>query len=133
MEILRNRERIQWPAHSLRDARVHADEAQVIRAMLLVLLLQGCAVLADKRVAAGCQLADGITTKQALDRGAVEGNPLLGSMSGSQILTLKVFIAGLIMWAFPDYERMSDTEKVAVGALSVIGCGAAMHNSQVQR
>ena len=105
----------------------------MIRAMLLVLLLQGCAVLADRRVAAGCQLADGVTTKQALDRGAVEGNPFFDSMSGSQIFTLKVFIASLILWAFPDYERMSDTQKVAAGALSIIGCGAAVHNNQVQR
>ena len=103
------------------------------RILVLLLLLQGCAVLADKRVAAGCQLADGITTKQALDRGAVEGNPLLGSMSGSQILTLKVFISGLILWAFPDYESMSDTQKVAVGALSIVGCGAAINNNKVQR
>jgi hypothetical protein len=101
--------------------------------MLLVLLLQGCAVLADRRVAAGCQLADGYTTKQALDRGAIETNPLFKSMDGDQILTLKVLIAGLILWAFPDYEKMSGTQKVAAGALSIVGCGAAVHNSSVQR
>lgn len=101
--------------------------------MLLVLLLQGCAVIGDKRVAAGCQLADGFTTRAALDRGAVETNPFLKSMDGGQILTLKVIIAGLILWAFPDYEQMSDTQKVAASALSIVGCGAAVHNHGVQR
>jgi hypothetical protein len=54
-------------------------------------------------------------------------------MDGDQILTLKVLIAGFILWVFPDYEKMSGTQKVAAGALSIVGCGAAVHNSSVQR
>ena len=110
-----------------------SDAHPMTRILVLLLLLQGCAVLADKRVAAGCQVADGFTTKQALDRGAVEANPFLKNMDGNQIVTLKVLIAGLILWAFPRYEEMSDTQKVMTGALSIVGCGAAIHNNGVQR
>ena len=112
---------------------MHALPHVIVISALLIFGINGCAVIADKRMTAGCQLADGITTKQALDRGAVETNPFLKNMDGNQILTLKVLVAGLILWAFPSYEQMSDTQKFAAGALSVIGCGAAIHNNGVQR
>jgi hypothetical protein len=95
--------------------------------------LVGCAVLSDKRTAAGCQLADGITTYDALARGAREINPFFESMSGTQILVVKAIISGLIMTFFPEYEEMSEMQKTAAGALSIVGCGAAINNYGVQR
>lgn len=100
---------------------------------LVATALNGCAVIGDKRTAAGCQLADGITTKQAMDRGATESNPFLSSASGSQILAFKALISGLIIYFGKPYEEASPTERVLMGALSIIGCGAAIHNQQVQR
>ena len=117
----------------------HGDAHPVKRAMLTLVALislqgiTGCAVLADKRVVAGCQLADGYTTKQALDRGAVEANPILGNMGGRQIITLKAVIAALLLWVMPETKDMGKGDKFLYSALSVLGCGAAMHNNQVQR
>ena len=111
----------------------HGDAHPVRAIVLTVFLLQGCAVLADKRVVAGCQLADGYTTKQALDRGAVEANPILGNMGGRQIMTLKAVIAALLLWVMPETKDMSNGDRFLYSALSVLGCGAAMHNNRVQR
>jgi len=113
----------------------HGDAHPVKRAMLLVAVfaIQGCAILADKRAVAGCQLADGYTSKQALDRGAVEANPILGNMGGRQIMTLKAVIAALLLWVMPETKDMSNGDRFLYSALSVLGCGAAMHNNRVQR
>lgn len=100
---------------------------------ILAALVSGCAVVGDKRVAAGCQLADGITTKQALARGAVEQNPFFQNASGNSILAVKVVIAGLLLWLMPPYEDMSDNQKLIAGALTITGCAAAVNNHGVQR
>lgn len=102
-------------------------------AVLLAATVSGCAVLADKRTAAACQVADGVTTKQALDRGAVEANPVLGGMSGNRILNLKILFAALLLYVLPERETASGFERFAIGTLSVVGCGAAIHNHGVQR
>lgn len=101
--------------------------------LAIVLILQGCTALADKRTVAGCQLADGYTTKRALDRGATEANPILSDMSGNQIMGLKALFAALLLWVMPETEDMDKGELFLYSALSVIGCGAAVHNNQVQR
>src|SRR3990167_8543918 len=111
----------------------HGDAHPVRAIVVAVFAIQGCAVLADKRVVAGCQLADGYTTKQALDRGAVEANPMLGNMGGRQIITLKAVIAALLLWVMPETKDMGKGDRFLYSALSVLGCGAAMHNSRVQR
>ena len=104
-----------------------------MRIALVLLLLSGCSVLADKRMVAGCQLADGYTSKRAMDRGATEANPLLNGISGSQIMGIKAIFAALLLYVMPETEDMDKGEKFLYSALSVIGCGAAAHNNQVQR
>ena len=101
--------------------------------MLLLIATAGCSVLADKRTVAGCQLADGYTTKRALDRGAVEANPILSGASGDSIMVLKAAFAALLLYVMPETENMDKGEKFLYSALTVIGCGAAAHNNQVQR
>ena len=110
-------------------------DEDILRAftMLLLIATAGCSVLADKRTVAGCQLADGYTTKRALDRGAVEANPILSGASGDAIMAIKALFAAVLLWAMPGTEDMDKGEKFLYGALSVVGCGAALHNNQVQR
>ena len=107
-----------------------------MRPLLLAMLitasaLSGCAVLSDHRVAAGCQVADGVTTFYALKHGAVEMNPILASANPYWILGIKVFFAFIVYEVFK--ERQEPAYKVAAGATSVMGCGAAIHNLSVIR
>ena len=97
----------------------------------MLLLTSGCSVLADKRTVAGCQLADGYTTKRALDAGATEANPILSDMSGSQIMGIKALFAALLLYVMPETKDMDNGETFLYSALSVIGCGAAAHNANV--
>lgn len=101
--------------------------------MILLLALQGCAVLGDKRVAAGCQVADGITTAYALKHGAVEANPLLSGVSPAGILLLKFMFAYVIYKAFADSEHTTSGDKAAIGAVTLLGCIPAAHNVKVIR
>lgn len=93
----------------------------LLLALSLLLIFGGCATLADRRVAAGCQIADGVTTYAALRAGAVEANPLLASLSGSQILLLKVLLAVAIWKLAPEPD--------AVQVASVAGCLPAISNA----
>ena len=102
-----------------------------VRIALVLLLLSGCTVLADKRTVAGCQLADGYTTKRALDAGATEANPILSGMSGNGIMALKSVFAALLYYVMPETKDMDNGETFLYSALSVIGCGAAAHNANV--
>lgn len=103
----------------------------MIRAMLLVLLLNGCAVLSDHRVAAGCQVADGVTTWYALKHGAVESNGLLANLSPGAILTIKVAFAVAIWKAFN--RETTKGEKAALTGIALLGCVPAAHNVKVIR
>ena len=98
---------------------------------LALIALSGCSVLADKRTVAACQVADGVSTKVAMDRGAQEKNPLLEGMEGNQILALKVAIGAFLYWIMPEVKDMSKTEKAVYATVSVIGCGAAINNAGV--
>ena len=104
-----------------------------MRIALVLLLLSGCTILADKRTVAGCQLADGYTTKRALDRGAEEANPLFNNASGEAIMAFKALFAAVLYYVMPETKDMDRGEKFLYSALTVVGCGAAMHNNQVQR
>ena len=96
-------------------------------------LSTGCAATASKYTVATCQLADGYTTKRALDRGAMEANPFLSDFHGSQIMGLKIIFAALALWLMPDTKDMNKGEKFLYTSLNVVTCGVAMHNNQVQR
>lgn len=102
----------------------------MIRALILVLLLSGCAVLGDRRVAAGCQVADGITTYVALKKGAVEANPILSGMSPTAILVLKLAFA---YWLWTHFDQPTETEQAALAAVAAVGCVPAVNNVRVIR
>jgi hypothetical protein len=85
-------------------------------------------VLGDKRVAAGCQVADGATTYYALKHGAVETNGLLSSLSGGQILALKIIFAIALLYLLPDAEQATNDDKFLIGTLSLVGCLPAGSN-----
>lgn len=102
-----------------------------VRLILAVLLLSGCAVLGDRRTAAACQLADGATTHYALKHGATEANPFFKNASPNAVLFIKAIYAALVYWAFP--ENPSKGQRLALGTISVLGCGAAVHNYGVIR
>ena len=104
-----------------------------MRIALVLLILSGCTVLADKRAVAGCQLADGYTTKRALDRGATEANPMLSDMSGGTIMGIKALFAAFLLYVMPETEDMDKGEKFLYSTLSVVGCGAAINNFNVYR
>ena len=101
--------------------------------LALTILASGCAVLGDKRVAAGCQLADGFTTYHALNAGAVERNPLLEKASPQGILALKALVAWAIMKFLPDREHATSGDRFMIGVASVLGCAPAINNYNVYR
>lgn len=97
----------------------------------LLIATSGCAVLADKRTVAGCQLADGYSTKRALDAGATEANPLLSGASGNAIMGFKALLAAVLYYVMPDTKDMGKGEKFLYSTLSVVTCGAAINNVNV--
>lgn len=105
----------------------------MIRAMILALFLSSCSVLGDKRVAAGCQLADGFTTYHALNAGATEANPLLEDASPQGILALKALFAWVILKALPDPDKATDGDRFLTGIVTVLGCAPAINNYNVHR
>jgi len=106
---------------------------RLIALLLVLALASGCAVLADKRTAAACQIADGATTYYALTHGAVEANPLLSGFSPGAILFLKLGLAYWIYTHFRDYDVSSSGEKATIGALTAIGCLPVPGNLKVIR
>ena len=103
----------------------------MIRVLILILLLSGCSILGDRRVAAGCQIADGVTTYVALKKGAVELNPIFASASPTAILVIKLIFA---YWLWMHFDRpVSDGEQVALGAVTLVGCIPALNNINVIR
>lgn len=112
---------------------VDGDAHFVIRMLAIVLMLQGCAILGDKRVAAGCQVADGLTSAYALKHGAVEANPLLSGLSPAGILLLKFAFAYIIYKAFPAPEKTTSGDKTLIGAVTLLGCVPAVNNVSVIR
>lgn len=100
---------------------------------LLLAALPACAVLSDRRVAAGCQVADGATTFYALTHGATEGNALISGFSPPAILAFKLAFAYFIWKVFPPEDKMTTGEKVGAGALTIIGCAPVPGNIKVIR
>lgn len=99
--------------------------------MLALSLCSGCAVVSDRRTVAGCQIADGVTTYVALKKGAVELNTLFGSLSGSQILAIKLLLAYIVYTALP--ENPTDGDRFAMTIASGMGCIPALNNVSVIR
>lgn len=105
----------------------------ILRALALVLLLNGCAVLSDHRVVAGCQVADGLTTYYALTHGATEANPLLAGLGPGGILLFKVILA-YALWDYfkpPEGRELDGDMKFAAGTVALLGCLPAASNLNV--
>ena len=100
--------------------------------LILWMTLMGCSVLADPRTISGCKAAESATTYYALDNGASEWNRLLPYNPSANLAV--GLIAAWILWkVLPEYAQMSDAEKVAAGAGSLLFCGAAVSNYRVGR
>lgn len=109
-------------------------ESSMTRTLICAAALSssGCAVLSDHRVAAACQVADGATTYYALKHGAVELNPLFDGLSPGFILALKLAMAYAVYKVFDPAEReQTRTDKVAAGAVTMLGCLPAASNYNV--
>ena len=105
----------------------------VLLLVTITALSSGCAVIGDRREAAACQVADGVTTYAALKAGAVEANPLLASASPAAILLIKFAFAYVIWKAIPKYEEANKAERFAAGAMTVLGCVPALNNYNVYK
>src|SRR3990167_1352331 len=101
--------------------------------IVLLVLLSGCSILGDRRVAAGCQVADGVTTYITLKKGAIELNPLFASASPAAILAIKLVFAYVIWKMLPPIEKADSKDKFVGGAVSVLGCVPAINNYNVYK
>ena len=104
---------------------------RTITILVLAVLISGCAIVADRRVAAGCQVADGLTTYYALTHGATELNPLFAGANPAFILLFKLALAYAVYTAFPKYEEMDKGQKFLATTVTVFGCIPAINNLNV--
>jgi hypothetical protein len=95
-------------------------------AVLLSLLVAGCDTLASRDAAAGCQVADVISTYGALHYNptASEQNPV----PVNALALIKLALGAYIKWGDNDWERAPQGIRVFV---TVLGCGAAISNVRV--
>lgn len=93
--------------------------------VVLFLSLCGCAVTGSREVFTLCKIADVVTTKQALSRGAVEANPLMKAIGFNGYVALSAVLIYLV-W---QYEKEIGPEALTV--VNGITCGAAVHNSRI--
>ena len=78
------------------------------------------------------QVADAVTTSQALDRGGIESNPIYGdNPSDARIIATKAAFVGVLIWA--GSKMKPKPRKWVFGIATVLGGGAAIHNSQVNK
>lgn len=123
-----------WAVERGRDAALRDEDHVRLALCVLLASLTGCAVLSDRRVVAGCQVADGLTTYYALKHGAVESNSLLSGASPGAILVLKLAFAYVVWKVFDPADRKQEpVDKFAAGAISVLGCVPAANNINVIR
>lgn len=89
---------------------------QCIEALLLLVALSGCAMLATKEAVIGCQAADVATTYRALHLNTLahETNPIPLPI----LLALKIAI---IVWVWR-HEGWNEESEGARAAITVIGC-----------
>lgn len=107
----------------------------VVLMFLIIVFLAGCSTmmntLGDRRVAAGCQVADGLTTYYALTHGAVELNPFLSGASPGAILLIKLAFAFITWKALPPIEEATKGDKFLGTTITVLGCVPAINNLNV--
>ena len=110
----------------------------MIRVIILCLLMVSCAPKyeydnADKillTTAIVAQIADGVTTSKALERGGVEMNPFFGeSPSDIQLAIAKSAVIGLIIYG--GSKMKPPVRKFIFIFATLLGGGAAINNSGV--
>ena len=101
--------------------------AVMFRALILCLMLAGCAYTGSKTATVGCQAFDTWTTVRGLEVGATEGNPLLGD-SRSEIIARKGLITALLILLHHYWKGDDKSRDAGFTAVNVITCGAAVHN-----
>ena len=102
---------------------------------MLCVALAGCVVFASDEAVIGCQVADTITTVAALERGAVEANPLMERLLDSFGLPGFVLAKIAITWALVWYMKPEPGSGAEAGRAAVSGltCAAAINNYGVIR
>ena len=103
-----------------------------MRALILILLLSGCATIERPETLAMCAAADVLTTAYSVHTGiAHETNPLLATSVNAHhflpMLLSKVAIVGLIWWVY-DLTKPSQTMDAGMVAGNVVTCGVAASN-----
>lgn len=98
-----------------------------VAAALLAIWLTGCATLSHPNTFAACKTADIVTTKQALDRGGVEANPIMSGagFNGFALLSLALI---WLMYQLPPPEEREPVANAALAGLSIVTCSAAYNN-----
>lgn len=96
-----------------------------IAAIMIVVMLSGCASFAKPEAVIGCQAADTVTTIAALHGGASEANPIVAGIIKSAgyfgLIVFKIAITLLLL-------NYADEHPEAVGFGTAITCGAAVNN-----
>lgn len=122
-----------------------AYQLSMLRAALLWLLgviclafvLAGCAPTLRGRTlnigVASAGVADLVSTRRALDRGAVEANPLMGQGAVRQAVVKGIGVSGVIALANLIERRHPVLAHVVRGAVLVGWSLAAVHNERVRR
>jgi hypothetical protein len=109
-----------------------------MRTALVVLLLlpasagaQGLILPSSVFVASG--VADLVTTRQAIGRGAFEANPLMGQGATRQIALKAVGTTAVMLAARADARRHPTRAKVLLYVGSALWFGVAAHNHTVMQ
>lgn len=95
-----------------------------MRMLAICLLLTGCAHW-PLAINIGCHVTDGIQTHNALSRGAIEHNPLIGD-SNARLVAVKGIAAG-VSWAV--YEGVDDDQRIPAMLAMTVPCAAAVYRN----
>ena len=130
---MRNHPREIPPKHSLTIAVV----AFVLALLCFALILAGCSTSATGRalnvgvISAGA--LDLASTRQAMERGAVEANPLMGQSAAQQISVKAAGIGSVLALAALLEQRSLTWAHVARIAAIALQVGVSVHNAGVAR
>jgi hypothetical protein len=101
--------------------------------LLCILSLVGCSTISDKAISVGtskntfaaCRATDVVTTEYIIHKGGVELNPVMKPLVAHPAL-FALFNVALVWFVWKEFDKMTNTEKVAVNA---VGCVGGIHNT----
>ena len=90
--------------------------------------------LAAPETALLCQTADAVTTTIALERGAVEKNPIMGKIiTKFGYFGMFAVKAAIVYYAFHHFNKTSETERVIMAGLNGVTCAVAANNAALAK